>query len=681
MNATLRNAMLVVHRWTGLTVGLLLIFLAITGLALVFRPQLATVVDHELAVPACSTPLPLDDLIARAEAAHPQARLTRVEIASEGTNATMIRFADKEMVFVDPCSGNVLVQQKQWSGPLGVIEMLHRFRFTDVPTANFITGGTAIVASLLLVGLGLFVWWPATLRALKGSFKLRTHLKGRAFDLNLHRTVGVYTGVVILIVSLTSLPLAFVWVRDAINLASGSQKEMKPKALTAEEGAKPLSMGVVWERAQAVLDHPTKAVMEPVKKPDRAVEVWVLERNAPHPNAYTYVYLDPVSGKVLRVAPYATSSLGNKIYRWCASMHMGYVGGVPGQIALFLGILGVPVLGYSGVSSYVRRKFPAPAATPTLKVRVAGIHDEAQDVKSFELVSANGKPLPAFEPGAHVSVHVDRDLVRQYSICNAPTEKNRYVIAVKQLADSRGGSRALCERVKEGDVLSISAPRNHFPLDPNATHHVLIAGGIGITPLLSMLRHLEAQRGSFELHYFARSIEQMAFHDELSRPQLKGKVDFHYAIERERLGEYLHKLLWKRVDGAHVYVCGPSPFMEAVEAAAAHAYPPDAVHREYFRADPLASAGPSEPFEIALARSGCSYTVPSGKSIVNVLAENGIPTMTSCEQGVCGTCLAGVLEGVPEHRDVYLSDAEKKSCTKIMMCVSRAQTPRLVLDI
>ncbi len=674
--------MLVVHRWSGLTIGLVLIFIALTGLTLVFRPQLAPVVERELNVAACSRPLPLDDLIARARAAHPDGRLARVEIGSENLAVTMVRFDDKQGVYLDPCSGEVLDRHVQWGGVFGTLEQLHRFRFLDTGTGNLITGSTALVTSLVLVVIGLVVWWPATRRALASSFKLRTHLKGRAFDLNLHRTIGVYASAVILLVSLTSLPLAFTWVRDAINIAVGAPPaSAKPKASLAAEGTEPLTLGALWQRVQAVTDQPTKAVMEPARKPGQAVEIYVLERGAPHPNAYTYVYLHPHTGEVLRLAPYATSNLGNKIYRWCASVHMGYIGGVAGQMLLFLGILGVPVLGYSGVSSYLRRTFPARATSPALKVRVSRIQTEAEEVKSLELVSASGRPLPRFTPGAHVSVNIDRDIVRQYSLCNAPTDKHRYVIAVKRLADSRGGSRALFERVKEGDVLTISAPRNHFALDAAASHHVLVAGGIGITPLLAMVRHLEASGGSFELHYFARSLGQMPFREELSRPQLKGKVHLHYALERARIADYLRRVLWTRAEGAHLYVCGPSAFMDGVEAAAAHAYPPETVHREYFRADPLASAGPSEPFEVTLARTGGSYTVPSGRSIADVLTQVGVRTATSCEQGVCGTCVAGVLEGMPDHRDVYLSDAERKSCTKIMLCVSRAQTPRLVLDL
>ncbi len=271
--------------------------------------------------------------------------------------------------------------------------------------------------------------------------------------------------------------------------------------------------------------------------------------------------------------------------------------------------------------------------------------------------------------------------MRQYSLCNNPAETDRYVIAVKRVPDSRGGSEAMHDRVDEGDVLSISGPRNHFPIEASARHHLLLAGGIGITPLLCMARHLQHRGESFALQYFTRSIEQTAFHDVLSGPEFRGKVTFHYAVEPERLREYLHKLLRQRPPGAHLYVCGPRPFMNLVEEIAGVTWPPEAIHIEYFTADPMASAGPREPFDITLARSGMTLTVPADKSIVQVLAAQGVDNLTSCEQGVCGTCLTGVLEGVPDHRDAFLSENERKANDKMLVCVSRAKSKSLVLDL
>ncbi|MNJ99151.1 Phthalate dioxygenase reductase [compost metagenome] len=317
----------------------------------------------------------------------------------------------------------------------------------------------------------------------------------------------------------------------------------------------------------------------------------------------------------------------------------------------------------------------------TLSVRVHKIKQEASDIKSFELRSVSGEALPAFTPGSHIDVHLAEGLIRQYSLCNGPDDIHHYLIAVKRETESRGGSQAMHESIKEGDLIRISAPRNNFLLQQSNGPYLLLAGGIGVTPILAMARHLLAQGLPFELQYFTRSIAHTAFHEFLSGPEFQGRVKFHYALEPEGLRAYLRKLLWQYPQHGALYLCGPRVFMDLVESTAAATWPPEAVHLEYFNADPLALAGEQESFEVRLARTGGTYPVPAGVTIIEALAAHGIQVDTSCEQGVCGTCLTGVLEGTPDHRDVYLTDAEKKSCDKIMPCVSRAKSPLLVLDL
>src|SRR5436190_1590839 len=310
----------------------------------------------------------------------------------------------------------------------------------------------------------------------------------------------------------------------------------------------------------------------------------------------------------------------------------------------------------------------------TFTVCVESVDEEAMDIRSFKLVSADGNSLPAYAAGSHIDVHLKPGLTRQYSLCGPPSESGRYVIAVKRETNSRGGSAAM-HALKVGDTLCIGAPRNNFALRPAASRHLLIAGGIGITPLLSMARELNAANATFDLQYFTRSIEHAAFHQLLSGPEFHGKVRFHYALEPERVRAYLRKLLWHRPDGAHLYLCGPKPFMDLVETTAASTWQPEAVHLEYFSADPTSLSGQGGSFEIAIASTSVRYTIPRDKSIAQVLAENGTLVPTSCEQGVCGTCLTGVLEGVPDHRDVFLTDDEKRAGDRIMLCVSRALSP------
>jgi vanillate O-demethylase ferredoxin subunit len=324
---------------------------------------------------------------------------------------------------------------------------------------------------------------------------------------------------------------------------------------------------------------------------------------------------------------------------------------------------------------------PDKSSPSPLSVRVAKRSDEAIDIRSFELVSADGSSLPRFTAGSHVDVHTPGGPVRQYSLCLDPADNSHYRIAVKKEPESRGGSRAMHETLDQGHVLTISAPRNNFALDESAEKTILMAGGIGITPILSMALRLEALGKPFELQYFSRSVAHTAFHELLSQKKYASSVKFHYALDPVAVRAYLRKYLWHRQEGAHLYICGPRPFMDLVEQTAAITWPPESVHLEYFTANPEALAGPRETFIVRLARSGGEYRIPADHTIVETLAEHGVHVETSCEQGVCGTCLTGVMEGLPDHRDVYLTDEEREAKDRMCCCVSRALTDVLVLDL
>ena len=690
MIVNLRKSVLSVHRWTGLTIGLVILMLALTGGALVFRPGLEPVVNRELlTVATCTERLPIDALAANARTSHPKGTLDYIRITAgeEGEPrmpAARIRFADpQEDVYLNPCTGEVLGERARYSGLLGRIEQMHILRYSEGEVVRSISGAASIIFGIALIVGGVYLWWPRR-GGVKRALMLDARLTGRARHLNRHQTIGVYASVILLMLTLTGLPLSFAWYREGLYQMTGSALPSKPAKSAVQAGVERLSMEAFWQRAQALMPHVADALLKfPADKPDAALEGFLIARGAPHPNARALLSLDAYSGKVLRYTPYAASSLGHKLYFWTLSFHTGQIGGVPGQLALLAGVLAVPVMAYTGFASFLRRRrSPVRSNAPTIDVRINKVHDEATDIKCFELVSANGTPLPSFTPGSHINVHVDEGLVRQYSLCNDPGESGRYLIAVKHAADSRGGSRAMHEGVAEGDVMSIGIPKNHFPLDRSAEHHVLLASGIGITPLICMARHLLSRGASFELHSFTRSIEHTAFHGELSEPKFRGKVSFHYAVEPDRLHDTLKHLLWRRPENAHLYLCGSKRFMSLVEDVAAAHWPPEAIHAEYFGADPMAGAGVRKPFEITLARSGGTYTVPASKSIINVLREEAICGITtSCEQGVCGTCLTGVLAGIPDHRDAFLSEAERSAGQKMLPCVSRAKSERLVLDL
>ena len=315
-----------------------------------------------------------------------------------------------------------------------------------------------------------------------------------------------------------------------------------------------------------------------------------------------------------------------------------------------------------------------------MKVRIERIVDEALDIRSFRLVRSDGQPLDSYEPGAHVDLTGPTGVTRQYSLCSPPEDRRAYLVAVKKEAQSRGGSLALHEQVEEGMELEMGAPRNLFRLDPTATEHVLFAAGIGVTPLLSMAYRLAESGQPYRLHYFARSPEYAAF-SKLLASDFAANVQFHYGVEPADMDAALTDSLNQAGSTAHVYTCGPAPFMNKVVEVAARSRCDDLIHLEHFQADPAANAGPSGSFEVELASSGVVLHVPADSSLVDVLQAHGCDIDTECREGICGTCIVEVLDGVPEHRDNCLSNKEKAGNKQICACVSRALSARLVLDL
>jgi len=317
----------------------------------------------------------------------------------------------------------------------------------------------------------------------------------------------------------------------------------------------------------------------------------------------------------------------------------------------------------------------------TLTVRVARKRVEARDICSFELVPPDGGPLPPFSAGSHIDVHVPGAAVRQYSLCNDPSENHRYLIGVLKDQASRGGSLAMHERVAEGDRLEISTPRNHFALAHEARRSLLFAGGIGITPILCMTERLAAMGEDFELHYSARARDRAAFFDRILASAYSPRVQFHFDDGAPEQKLDLTALLGSPQSGTHVYVCGPQGFIDAALGfARGVGWPAAQLHYEFFGAAPTATDTDGS-FEVQLASSGRVIAVHKDQTVVQALAAQGIEVMTSCEQGVCGTCLTRVLKGVPDHRDQYLTPEEQAANDQFTPCCSRAISTRLVLDL
>jgi vanillate O-demethylase ferredoxin subunit len=312
-------------------------------------------------------------------------------------------------------------------------------------------------------------------------------------------------------------------------------------------------------------------------------------------------------------------------------------------------------------------------------VKVVAKVAEAQDIASFELARVDGAPLPPFSAGSHIDVQVG-GLTRQYSLCNDPNETHRYLIAVLRDPASRGGSVAMHDTLQIGTELTISEPKNHFPLTA-AKRTLLFAGGIGVTPILCMAERLAQIGAEFEMHYAARSPDRMAFRKRIEASSFADRVHFHFDDGDAQQKLDMAKILAAAPADAALYVCGPGGFIDyVIGTATAAGKAPESIHKEYFGAVLQASADDGE-FQVKLASSGDVYSVPADKTVLEVLVQNGVDVPFSCEQGVCGTCLTRVLEGVPDHRDMYLSDEEQEKNDQFMPCCSRSKSKLLVLDL
>lgn len=303
---------------------------------------------------------------------------------------------------------------------------------------------------------------------------------------------------------------------------------------------------------------------------------------------------------------------------------------------------------------------------------------ETPHIVSFELEQANGEPLPSFDAGSHIDVTVSDNLIRQYSLITPETPENTYKIAVLRDAASRGGSIKMHDDVSIGQSLFISAPRNLFPLDLSSKRILLFAGGIGITPIMSMAVTLYKENIDFQLHYYTRSKEETAFYEQLIQSELSSHVFFHFDGEEKAA----QKIIGSADDGCHLYTCGPSGFMDYVfDCAKSNGWSDEHLHKENFKAEPKSDDAQDKPFKLILSRSGIEVNVETDQSALDALEDAGIDIDVSCEMGVCGTCITAVLEGVPDHRDSVLSTSDKAKNNAFTPCCSRAKSDTLIVDL
>jgi ferredoxin-NADP reductase len=319
--------------------------------------------------------------------------------------------------------------------------------------------------------------------------------------------------------------------------------------------------------------------------------------------------------------------------------------------------------------------------SPLLDLRLMAVSLRAESVLEFDLRDPAGRVLAPFTAGSHIDLHLDAGMIRSYSLCNDPRETHRYVVAVGKDAASRGGSRYLHEAIRVGATVKASAPRNTFELDEDAERSVLVAGGIGVTPLWCMAQRLTAIGRPWDMLYGARSRINAAYLPELEALAASSgnKLTLHFDDEAGGPAN-LAAALSAMPRHAHAYCCGPAPMIEAFRAEAAKRLPEPQIHIEFFKAaaPPDISGG---AFTVALKRSGKRFDVPAGKSMLDVLLDAGIDVPYSCMEGICGSCQVDVLAGTPDHRDSVLSERQKSANKVVIACCSRSKTETLLLDL
>jgi tetrachlorobenzoquinone reductase len=316
----------------------------------------------------------------------------------------------------------------------------------------------------------------------------------------------------------------------------------------------------------------------------------------------------------------------------------------------------------------------------TFTVRVTRVHLEADGVRSYELRREDGRNLPSYDAGSHIDLHLPNGMVRSYSLCGQPGDREKYLIAVSRDEKGRGGSKYIFESIQPGQLIEVGYPRNHFSLDEHASHSVLIAGGIGITPLWSMVQRLVELDRDWTLYYAARSSKSAAFLTDIrSLPSdVKGRVVLSFGDDPTRQYLDLAHIVSQAAAGTDFYCCGPERMIAKFNQATEHLVP-TAVHVEHFAG--VVEAGVQAGFTVELARSCKVIPVKPGATILEAVEAAGVAVPSSCKEGVCAACETAILSGVPDHRDLVLSKAEKASNKTMMICCSGALSDRLVLDL
>lgn len=349
---SLRPGLLLVHRWSGLTIGLLLVVVAVTGAAMAYRPFLEPLTNRQLwHTTQCRAITPIDALVKAAANANPTGGVLNVmRLTGPPGSSYQVRFSDDRWVYIDPCKAQVIGIEHRYSNVFGMLDALHRFKY--FPNSDLISGTLALLASVLLLVGGIILWWPKSRRGLQHALFFKPALHGRALWLSLHRCVAIYASVLLLTLALTGATQAFTWAQSAVLLLTGSATLGKADTSHHVAGAVRLPIEQLWQHAQALVPTPRATLIRFPKKPDDGVDFELIAADAPHGMARTYLTFDAYTGKVLRFIPYVQASRGHQAYLWLVALHTGMLEGGVVRLLMVLAALSVPVLAVTGIRSY-----------------------------------------------------------------------------------------------------------------------------------------------------------------------------------------------------------------------------------------------------------------------------------------------------------------------------------------
>lgn len=682
---TLRPVLVSIHRWIGLGFGLLLILQGLTGVAITFRAELnRTLHADALLVSPAGTMVPVQKLLDEARGAHPGFKVSRIEYPASTDQAFMFRMEPKDdghhhILAVDPYRGTITRDGELSEWPVEWLFELHHELLAGETGATLV--GIAGIALLFLALTGPFLWWPGARRIWRSfviSFQGGTYRATR----DLHRVVGIAFALLLALSAFTGIVM--VWkapLQPVINmvLPTIAKPSVKVKE-RADVALLPLDQVVAVAQARY-----GGAQVRNVRFPGgsgRVVNVFLEADDYPRPRASNQIWLDGYTARPLGTYEAATNPPGNGFIDWMLPIHSGEFLGQPGRWLFLFEALALAGFGITGFWMWIARRrliaaANAPAGRKRLQVSVTRTWNETANVRGVELRAADGGALPSFTAGAHIDLFLSDGLIRQYSLWSDPARSDRYCIAVLREPRSRGGSDAV-HALTKGARLMIGEPRNSFPLVEDAAHILLIAGGIGITPLFAMATRLHAIGKPFTLHYAARSQQDAALISTIKAMPWADRLRTHFGASQRFSAR---SALEAAGSDAEVFVCGPARLIDDVMTTARSlGRAEERLHAELFEAS-LAPDPDARPFDVELARSGITLHVPPDRTVVDVLADNGVEVMTSCAQGLCGSCVTTVLAGEPEHRDRFLTEAERAEGRMFTPCCSRARGARLVLDL